>query len=106
MLNLKKSGSDLNHAKLSACRRELENLIKHKMESNFEDEYNKNYIIKKFWSYLKSKSDSHRIPELVGYGNKLKSKRIEQCNLFNQYFFDQFSDPSSYTIPIDYSLYH
>ena len=57
-------------------------------------------------SYVKSKTNSHRIPELVSYGSKLKSKRIDQCNLFNQYFFDQFSEPSSYNIPIDYSHDH
>ena len=63
-------------------------------------------ITKKLYSYVKSKSNSHRIPELVSYGSKLKSKKIDQCNLFNQYFFDQFSEPSSYDIPIDYSLDH
>ena len=102
----KKSGKDLHHAKFVACKKELENLIKQKMDSNFEDENNRNLITKKLYSYVKSKTNSHRIPELVSYGSKLKSKRIDQCNLFNQYFFDQFSEPSSYNIPIDYSHDH
>ena len=76
------------------------------MDSNFEEEMNRNLITKKLYSYVKSKSNSHRIPDLISYGNKLKSKRLDQCNLFNQYFADQFSDPSLYNIPIDYSQDH
>ena len=102
----KKSGSDLHHAKFCAYRRELNALIKQKMDSNFEEEINRNFITKKLYSYIKSKSNSHRIPDLVSYGNKLKSKREDQCNLFNQYFSDQFSEPSLYNIPIDYRHDH
>ena len=76
------------------------------MDSNFEDQNNRNLITKKLYSYVKSKSNLQRIPGLVSYGSKLKSKKIDQCNLFNQYFFDRFSEPSSYDIPIDYSLDH
>ena len=102
----KKSGNDLHYAKFCAFRRELDNLIKQKMDSNFEDEMNRNQITKKFYSYVKSKSNSHRIPDLVSYGKKLKSERLDQCKLFNQYFSDQFSSPSLYNIPIDYSHDH
>ena len=102
----KKSSSDLHHAKFAACKKELNELIKKKMDANFQDENNRNFITKKLHSYVKSKSNSHRIPELVSYGSKLKSKRLDQCNLFNQYFFDQFSEPSLYNIPIDYSSDH
>ena len=70
------------------------------MDSNFEDENNRNLITKKLYSYVKSKSNSHRIPELVSYGSKLKSKKIDQANLYNQYFFDQFSEPSLYDFPL------
>ena len=42
------------------------------MDSNFEDENNRNLITKKLYSYVKSKTNSHRIPELVSYGSKLK----------------------------------
>ena len=102
----KKSGNPLHHAKFCTYRRDLNNLIKQKMDSNFEEEMNRNVITKKLYSYVKSKSNSHRIPDLVSYGNKLRSKRLDQCNLFNQYFSDQFSDPSLYNIPIDYSHDH
>ena len=33
----------------------------------------------------------------------MKSDRKDQCNLFNQFFCDQFSDPSLYNIEIDFS---
>ena len=47
----KQSGSDLHHAKFCALRRDLENLIKQKMDSNFEEEMNRNFITKKLYSY-------------------------------------------------------
>ena len=83
----KKSGSNLHHVKFAACKKKLNELIKKKMDSNFEDENNRNLITKKLYSYVKSKSNSHRIPDLVSYGSKHKCKKIDQCNLFNQYFF-------------------
>ena len=76
------------------------------MDANFNDETNRNLITKKFHSYVKSKSNSHRIPELICYGTRLKSSRKEQCELFNEYFYDQFTEPSSYNIPIDFSNDH
>ena len=99
----KKSDSDLHHAKFCAYRRELNNLIKQKIYSNFKEEINRNLVTKKLFSYIKSKSNSHRIPDLVSYSNKQKSKKVDQCSLFNQFFSDQFSSPSSYNIPIDFS---
>ena len=100
----KKTGSDIHHAQFSSYRRELTNLIIKKMNSNFDNLINNiNYIKKKFWSYVKSKSNSHRIPELVSYGNQMKSNRKDQCKLFNEFFCDQFSEPSLYNIQIDFS---
>ena len=60
-------------------------------------------ITKKFWSYVKSSSKSHRIPECVSYKNILRNRPIDQANLFNTFFHDQFSQPSNYDINIDYS---
>ena len=100
----KQTGSDNHHAQLSACKRNLTKLIIDKMNSNFDNIVNNiNYIKKKFWSYVKSKSNSHRIPELVSYGNQMKSNRKDQCKLFNEFFCDQFSEPSLYNIHIDFS---
>ena len=54
-----------------------------------------NYINKNFWSYVKSKSNSYRIPELVSYGNLIKSDRKDQCKLFNQFFVISFPNLAS-----------
>ena len=100
----KKTGSDLHHAKFSSYRRELTNLIIKKMNANFDNLLNNiNHIKKKFWSYVKSKTNSHHIPELVSYGNQMKSNRKDQCTLFNDFFCDQFSESSDYNIQIDFS---
>ena len=58
-------------------------------------------ISKKFWKYAKSKTNSTRIPETVWYKNQFRSKPIDQANLFNEFFFDQFSLESKYDIEID-----
>ena len=73
------------------------------MQSNFSDEYNENVTTKKNWSYVKSKSNSHRIPEMVNYNNIYRSSPTEQANLFNTFFHGQFSSSSNYDIRIDYS---
>ena len=46
----KKSGNHLHHLKFAACRKELDEFIKKKMDSNFEDENNRNLITKKLYS--------------------------------------------------------
>ncbi len=76
------------------------------MEENFEDSENRNLINKKFWSHVKSKSNSHRIPEAVSYGDRIRSDPQGQCELFNDFFSDQFSGASDYSIDIDFSNDH
>ena len=60
-------------------------------------------ITKKFWSHIKADSKSHRIPECVHRQGRYRSTSKEKCDLFNDYFFDQFSEESTYGIPIDWS---
>ena len=72
-----------------------------KMRLNVEDESDTSLISKKFWKYVKSKTNSTRIPETVWYINKCRSKPIDQANLFNEFFFDQFSLETKYDIEID-----
>ena len=99
-----KNSKSLNHElKFKNARREYCRLVKQKMRANFSDEFNENIITKKFWSYVKSTSNSHRIPEVVGYNGTYRSTPTDQANLFNNFFSDQFSSPSSYDIHIDYS---
>ena len=73
------------------------------MDANFEDDDNRNFINKKFWSFVKSKSNAHRIPETVSYDGCLRSDPQGQCELFNKYFNEQFTESSDYDINIDFS---
>ena len=44
-----------------------------------------------------------RIPELVHLDNSFKSKPLDQAELFNKFFYDQFSEPSLYDTNVDHS---
>ena len=57
-------------------------------------------IKKKFWSFYKSTSNSTRIPETMNYGNKIRSNSKDVADLFNNYFSDQFPNPSKYDIDL------
>jgi hypothetical protein len=58
---------------------------------------------KKVWSHVKANSKNHRIPECMHRKDRYRSIPKEKCDLFNDYFFDQFSEVSNYGIPIDWS---
>ena len=60
-------------------------------------------ITKKFWSHVKSKSNSTRIPECISFDGQLRYSPKDQANLFNTFFHKQFSQPSTYDI--DYGDY-
>ena len=57
---------------------------------------NDDLISKRFWSYVKSNTNSPRIPESVHYQGKFRSDVGDKCELYNKYFCDQFSQKSSY----------
>ena len=80
----------------------LKHLIQEKMRSNLHDEDDPSLISKRFWSHVKATSNSSRIPETVSYKNKFRSNVKDQAELFNGFFFDQFSDSSTYSIPINF----
>jgi hypothetical protein len=92
--------------KFQAARREVRRLIRHKMNSNFSDKQSENAITKKFWSYVKSSSNTHRIPETVHHNDIFRTDNKGQADLFNNFFRDQFSSPSKYDIQINYSVNH
>ena len=76
------------------------------MKANFDDEFNPNIITKKFWSSVKSSSKTSRIPDKMHLGNTVRNNSEEIAKLFNQHFYNQFSDSSSYEIDIDFSNDH
>ena len=71
------------------------------MRLNIEDSSDNSIISKKFWKHVKCKCKSTRIPETMKFGDQFRYKPLDQANLFNTYFFSQFSDRSSYDIESD-----
>ena len=101
----KQTKSAEHYAKYSDYRHKFKHLVQQKMKDNFMDDEDSNLITKKFWSYVKSNSNSHRIPELVHHNNIYRSEPLQQADLFNNYFYSQFSEESSYDINIEHSRY-
>ena len=73
------------------------------MRDNLVNVDDNNLVSKKFYSYVKSKSNSTRIPETIYRDNCFKGKPKEQAELFNKFFADQFSNPSRYDININFA---
>ena len=61
----KQTKDKTDYNKFKDSRKKLKKLIKDKMRSNFDDDQGQNVITKKFWSYVKSTSNSARIQ--LGY---------------------------------------
>ena len=99
-----KDNSNLkNELKSKTCRREFKNLIKTKMRANLCDP-NRNQLTKKFWSQVKSSSKSTRIPDTVFLKGKASSDSKTKADMFNTFFYSQFSRASKYDIDIDFNL--
>ena len=61
-------------------------------------------INKRFWAHVKSNTKgSSRIPETVHYNSRYRTVPGDKAELYNTFFCEQFSDPSSYNIDISYS---
>ena len=99
----KESSNPSSEAKYKNCRKEIKKKIKEKMRANFEDDTNPACLSKKFWSYVKSSSNTSRIPDIISSKGIFRSDPADKANLFNDYFCEQFSRPSSYNIDIDYN---
>ena len=102
--NASNSESDLN--KFRSLRKQFKRTMNEKMRLNVEDDSDTALISKKFWTHVKSKTKSTRIPETVRYGNHFRNNPMDQANLFNEYFYAQFSDKSDYNIDISYENDH
>ena len=86
--------------KFKAFRREPKTLVRSKMHANL-DYYDRN--IRKFWSHVKSSRHSSRIPEVVSYEGLTANEPLAKANMFNKYFYKQFSEPSHYETNIDFT---
>ena len=67
------------------------------------DYYDRNLLIKKFWSHVKSSRNASRIPEVVSYEGLTANEPLAKANMFNKYFYKQFSEPSHYETSIDFT---
>ena len=92
----KRTKSMHHELKLVNCRREFKSMISSKMRDNLFESIDSNVITKQFWSYVKSKSMSNRIPEVLKHNNVISSDNHTKANMFNKYFFEQFSSSSTY----------
>ena len=98
---LSQSASD--YSKYAKKRKEFKNLVQEKMAANFSDDSDPAIVSKKFWGHLKASTKTSRIPETIGYNGRFRNNPQDQSELFNTYFADQFSAPSSYNIEVDFS---
>ena len=88
--------------KFKKSRKTFKIKMQEKLRINVMDDSDPALITKKFWSHVKSASNTTRIPETVHYKSKFRSTPKDQADLFNTYFSDQFSAPSNYNIGIDF----
>ena len=73
------------------------------MRANLNDKSNPNVLTKKFWSYVKSTSNTSRIPTQVHRKEVYANDAKKQADLFNEYIYDQFSAASAYSTDIDFT---
>ena len=87
--------------KFKVFRREFKSFISSKMRANL-DYCNRNIPTKKFWSHVKSSKNSSRILEVISYEGLTANEPLAKANMFNKYFYKQFSEPSYYETNIDF----
>ena len=54
-----------------------------KMRISFIDDSDHGQVSTRFWSHVKSKSKSTRIPEMIKYGERIRSDVKGQANLYS-----------------------
>ena len=99
----KATGSLQDGLKFSTARKEFKMLVSKKMRENLYDYEDTNLLSKKFWTYVKRTSKSKRLPEILTSGSKISSDTKTKADMFNKFFYDQFSEPSIYNTDICFS---
>ena len=98
---IRKEEQRKDHQKLRKLWKDFKKIVYEKMRLNVEDESDTSLISMKFWKYVESKTYLIRVPETVWYKNQFRRKPIDQANLFNEFFFNQFPLEIKYDIEID-----
>ena len=79
-------GTEEDHQKFCKLRKDFKKLINDKMRLNVEDKSDISLISKKFWKYVKSKTNLTRIPETVCYKiNSVVNQLTKQTYLMNSF---------------------
>ena len=99
----KRTKNDLDGLNFANRRREFKRISCRKMRDNMYNTDDPALITKKFWSHCKYTSKSQRLPECLYLKNCYRNNPLDKANMFNNYFFEQFSDSSAYDIDIDWS---
>ena len=102
-IKFKQNANRLNELNFNASRREFRRLCNQKMRDNLYNTDDPALITKKFWSHYKYITKSHRLPESMYYKSSIRNKPLDKSNLFNNFFYEQFSELSNYDIHIDYT---
>ena len=92
-----------NEIKFKSKRRTFKAVCSKKMKENLFNEEDTDIITKKCWSHVKANSKSTRLPETIHLEGRFRNDPVDKAELFNCYFYDQFSGPSNYNIAIDWS---
>ena len=92
-----------NKIKFSTLRHSFKKICNQKMRENLYNDDDPYLITKKFWSQVKSKNLSHRIPDCMHTDKTYRNKSLEKTELFNNYFYEQFCGTSQYDIDIGWA---
>ena len=98
----KESRDLIDELKFESSRKEFRKLSSAKIRDNLFNSDDPALVTKKFWAHVKYQSNSCRIPNCVSYSGQLRFNPKDQSELFNSFFYSQFSDPSQYDIDISY----
>ena len=71
----KSTKSTSDELKFTLCRKELKSLIKTKMRDDLYCSNASSDICKKFWSHIKAKSNTNRIPEVLKHNGLISSQK-------------------------------
>ena len=82
-----KHKSDKAKLQFSLARKNFKNSVAQKMRVTLNESDDTALITKKFWSFVRSKTASQRIPEFISYKGVVRNSPEDQANLFNEFFF-------------------
>ena len=86
-----------------SARGKFKNLSNQKMRDNLYCTDDPALITKKFWSHVKFNSESRRLPEAMYFKDCHRNNPSDIANLYNNFFFEQFSERSTYNTSPDWT---